>query len=216
MTTRHRLVLVALVCLPSLGLPGLARAEATTAMAAADATAAAAATATVAPSAGATASVALPDPDAAGPMEKGMRGHRKWAHRDDLKDLPPGGQAVAILVPISFFLFIFLIVAAAQLASFRKDRHRHETLRLMVEKGAQIPVELISPPQRQRRGSDLRKGLILVGLGLGLSLFLLIIHPPNMVRGTWSMGLIPALVGLGYLLVWHLESRKNGETNGQK
>src|SRR5262245_10961375 len=47
--------------------------------------------------------------------------------------------AVAIVVPVAFFLITFAIVVAALYASHRKDRHRHESLRLALERGVDVP-----------------------------------------------------------------------------
>jgi Domain of unknown function (DUF6249) len=114
----------------------------------------------------------------------------------------------SILVPIAFFLCILLLVGTIQYMGLRKDRNKHLTLQLMVEKGAQIPAELIT--SQKRRGSDLRRGLVLVGAGLGISLFLLMTKDARN-SGAFGMGLIPALIGGGYLLAWKLEGRKQPE-----
>jgi hypothetical protein len=114
----------------------------------------------------------------------------------------------SILVPIAFFLCILLLVGTIQFLSFRKDRNKHQTLQLMVERGAQIPVELITPQKRQ--GSDLRRGLVLLGAGLGIGLFLLMTKDARN-SGAFGLGLIPALIGGGYLLAWKLEGRQRAE-----
>ncbi len=114
-------------------------------------------------------------------------------------------RLTSIIVPIAFFLSILLLVGTIQYMGLRKDRNKHQTLQLMVEKGAQIPAELITT--QKRRVSDLRRGLVLVGAGLGISLFLLMTKDARH-SGAFGMGLIPALIGAGYLLAWKLEGRK--------
>ncbi|MDY0004320.1 MAG: DUF6249 domain-containing protein [Polyangia bacterium] len=138
---------------------------------------------------------------AAGKGKKDRR--RKWAHSDDFGKDPP---AVAIAVPISFFLFVLGLVAVILVINFRKDRLRHETLRLIVERGGEIPAELLAGP-RKRPSSDLRKGVILIACGVGLGLFLALVAKADQDRQAWSLGFIPTLIGLGYLLVWRLERR---------
>lgn len=84
----------------------------------------------------------------------------------------------------------------------RKTRLIHETAIRLAEKGQPVPPALFlggaEPP------SDLRRGVVLVGLGIGLALFLYQLDLP------WSLGLIPLFMGAGYLLVWHLEKNKSG------
>jgi hypothetical protein len=104
-------------------------------------------------------------------------------------------------VPVAFFVFLTIIVVANLYSGYRKDRSKQETLRLMVEKGAQIPVELIQPPPK--RTNDLRRGLLLLTAGLGLVLFLAIL---NQSPRLWSVGLVPVLLGTGYLAAWRIES----------
>ena len=122
-------------------------------------------------------------------------------------------SAVAIVVPVSLFFFIVILVGTVQYLSYRKDQNRHKTLQAMVEKGANIPPELITPRPR-RLGSDLRRGLILVLAGVGITLALLIVEAPDKQPGAWSLGLIPTLIGVGYLLAWRLEGKHQANGNG--
>jgi hypothetical protein len=119
-----------------------------------------------------------------------------------LRDRPEGtdqGGSVAIVVPLAFFLFLFLGVAAGIYLGVRKDRERQETLRAMIQRGGTIPPELLIPPVK--KFSDLRRGIILISGGLGLSIFIGVM-PTD--RGVWSVGVIPMLLGAGYLLAWKL------------
>jgi hypothetical protein len=83
----------------------------------------------------------------------------------------------------------------------RKARRLHETVRLMVEKGAEIPQGLLTPPPRHKP-SELRRGIILSSTGLGLTLVLALL--PDL-HGAWSAGLSLLLIGLGHVLVWRLQ-----------
>jgi hypothetical protein len=49
----------------------------------------------------------------------------------------------------------------------------------------------------------LRGGLVLLGLGIALGIFLWEIHGP------WSIGLIPGLMGVALLIAWKIETRPN-------
>jgi hypothetical protein len=70
----------------------------------------------------------------------------------------------------------------------------------MIEKGLPVPPELINPPPRVRPSkSDLRRGLIWLGVGIGSTILLLRTFEDS---GLWAMGLIPAFIGVAYLLCW--------------
>jgi hypothetical protein len=130
-------------------------------------------------------------------------------HRGEADDEIP-----AMVVPLVavVFLTIFgapvLIVAVILYFGFSKSRMTHRTIRMMVEKGQPVPAELLAPPPpAQRQRSDMRRGVVLVMIGLGLMIFLGAVNEWE--GGAWAIGIIPFLIGLGYLLVWKLE-RKNG------
>jgi hypothetical protein len=109
----------------------------------------------------------------------------------------------AIVVPVSFFSCALTGFLAWLLASHRKARQLHETVRLMVEKGAEIPQALLAPPAR--KPSDLRRGIILSTAGLGLALFLAVL--PD-VSGAWGAGLTLFCIGVGHLISWRLQQGK--------
>jgi len=113
-----------------------------------------------------------------------------------------GNEAeVAILIPTFFFVCILGAVGMTLYFRTARERQRHETLRKMVEKGMEIPPDLLVPPHRP--ASDLRRGLVLVGAGLGL-LVLLLTFPDHEMRELWAVGLIPTLMGSAYLLTWRI------------
>lgn len=110
---------------------------------------------------------------------------------------------VAIIVPVTIFLVILLSVFSAHTLQARKQSQLHQTLRLMIEKGSDIPPELFAPPNAAHR--DLRRGLVLVGVGL--SLLILIGMLEGFADGSWAVGLVPAFIGAAYLIVWRYSQR---------
>jgi hypothetical protein len=108
------------------------------------------------------------------------------------------------------FLSIFgtpvLIVATIMYFSMSKTRALHRTVRMMVEKGQEVPAALLNPPPAQRQRSDMRRGVVLVMVGLGVMVFLGAVN--DWEGGAWALGIIPFLIGLGYLAVWKLEQNK--------
>ena len=86
----------------------------------------------------------------------------------------------------------------------RKTRMIHETALRLAEKGQPVPPELFLGAEEPF--SDLRRGVVLVALGLGLALFMYQMDKP------WSLGLIPLFMGAGYLVVWKLDAGKAKDT----
>jgi len=116
-------------------------------------------------------------------------------------------EAVIPLVAI-IFMTVFgapvLIVAVIMYFGFSRNRMMHRTIRMMVEKGQPVPAALLSPPvPAQRQRSDMRRGVVLLMIGVGLMLFFGAVN--DWEGGSWAIGIIPFLIGAAYLVVWKLE-----------
>src|SRR6266481_567022 len=131
--------------------------------------------------------------------------------KDEDADLQQMRNLVAIPIVAIVFLSIFgapvAIVIVIGIFALMGSRMRQRTIRMMVEKGQPVPAELLAPEVRAvRRRSDVRRGVVWTMVGLGLMIWLAAVN--DWEGGVWSIGLIPFLIGLGYLIVWKLE-RKN-------
>lgn len=100
-----------------------------------------------------------------------------------------------------------LIVAAIMFFSYLRSRSLHRTVREMVEKGQPVPATLFAPPPAVRARSDVRRGIVLCMVGFGLMIFFGAVNEWE--GGAWALGVIPFLIGVGYLLVWKLEGPKD-------
>jgi len=115
----------------------------------------------------------------------------------------PASYLVPFGVPLALFLTILAGLTAALVFRYRKHAQLQQTLRLMIEKGTDIPPELIAP--RAAPYGDLRRGLVLVGAGLSLLILVGLVFGFD--TGSWAVGLIPAFIGVGYLVVWRISRR---------
>jgi hypothetical protein len=79
----------------------------------------------------------------------------------------------------------------------------------MVEKGQAVPPALFAAPPAIRARSDMRRGVVLVMIGFGLMIFLGAVNDWD--GGAWAVGVIPFLIGVGYLLVWKFEGPKDAD-----
>jgi hypothetical protein len=126
---------------------------------------------------------------------------------DSHDDIPAMVLPIVGIVFLTLFGAPVLIVAVIMYFGFSKNRMMHRTVRLMVEKGQPVPEALLNPPPAQRQRSDMRRGVVLITVGLGLILFLGAVN--DWEGGAWAIGIIPFLIGAGYLLVWKLEGKKD-------
>jgi hypothetical protein len=118
---------------------------------------------------------------------------------------PAPEELVPLLVPVASFGAIVAVVAIVLFFRYRTQRLRHEMYRVFLEKGEPIPPELLG--RRASQNGDLRRGLVLLGGGVGLTLAILLAHQPEAA----GFGLIPALIGVGFLVVWKIELRSGVE-----
>ena len=176
----------------------------------------AATTATSIPTATATAS----RPDLADKihqkLDKKLHGHHGITIDADDKDLDPDVRKMRDFVAIPIVAIVFLSIFGAPVAivivigifALLGSRMRQRTIRMMVEKGQPVPAELLAPEMRAvRRRSDVRRGVIWAMIGLGAMIFFGAVN--DWESGVWSLGLIPFLIGLGYLIIWRLERKKD-------
>jgi hypothetical protein len=137
--------------------------------------------------------------------------HASRHHNDEGGDDEDLGALMAIPIVGIIFSTLFgapvLVVAAVMFFSYLKSRSLHRTVRTMVEKGQEVPAALFAPPPVVRARSDLRRGVILLMVGFGLMIFFGAVN--DWEGGAWSLGVIPFVIGLGYLLVWKLEGRRD-------
>jgi len=217
-----------LLCMCSLGVYGTLYPQASTETPMASPTApTAAAAATAATSLAAPVSTAAPGATAgSASSDLADKIHRKLEKRlghkhgividaDDLKGDHEGGSDMpAEIIPLVgiVFLSIFgapvLIVILIGMFSLLVSRSRQRTIRMLVEKGQPVPAELLAPATRAvRKRSDVRRGVVWTMVGLGLMIWLAAVN--DWEGGAWSFGLIPFLIGLGYLIIWKLENKKD-------
>jgi Domain of unknown function (DUF6249) len=132
-------------------------------------------------------------------------------HNNDSSDDEDLGALMAIPIVGIVFTTLFgapvMVVAAIMFFSYLKSRSLHRTVRTMVEKGQEVPAALFATPPVIRARSDLRRGVVLLMVGFGLMIFFGAVN--DWEGGVWSLGVIPFLIGLGYLLVWKLEGRRD-------
>ncbi len=132
-------------------------------------------------------------------------------HHDNEDFNVEDGALMAIPIIGIIFSTLFgapvLVVGAIMFFSYLKSRSLHRTVREMVEKGQPVPPALFAPPAAIRARSDMRRGVVLVMVGIGVMIFFGAVN--DWEGGAWALGIIPFLIGVGHLLVWKLEGPKD-------
>ena len=123
-------------------------------------------------------------------------------------------EVVQLMVPISFFLFVILIVWICCYISYRKQRDRYRIIEKAIENGQEIPEGLFDEPKKSRKQwtSTLRQAIVFIAIGIGLAIFGETIG----VEEITSIATIPGIIGLGYLVVTFIERREQLRIEGHE
>ena len=134
----------------------------------------------------------------------------KSNHKNDPGDFMQNIDATsAALIPIVAIVFVFgapvLIVAIVMRSNSRKARMQHETINRFIESGQEIPADLFESLQSKPK-SNLYRGVVLCGVGVGLGLW-------GLVSGSLdktAFAILPFCIGAALLLIWKLENKSEG------
>ena len=106
-----------------------------------------------------------------------------------------GGPVVIILILLRY--------------RYLQTQARYRLLLQLADKNVTLPPDLFAGPVVAN--SDLRRALVLMSGGLGLiALFLALplqLATGQNVSSLWGLGLLPLMIGLGYLASWWLNRR---------
>jgi len=162
---------------------------------------------------------------------RGLGSDREYDSFRDFVNDAPWLAALVFLVVLLFFLTPLLVLVLIIWYKMRKTRMQNETMLKLAEKGVVPPAEGMQalagqtpagvPPsaaplyeqarqiRRRAAWSDLRKGVVLLAVGLGFMFYSLLADgEPNWV------GLICFFLGIGYTVLWFFEDRQAGSAAG--
>jgi hypothetical protein len=157
----------------------------------------------------------------------GLGADRDYASFGEFVDNEPALAVMVVAVVAVVFLSPVLAIALVLWYRMRKARMLNETMLKLAEKGI-VPsaaaldalaggkgdavvapyYEQAKQVQRRAAWSDLRKGVLMSGFGLALSVYSLIED-----RESNGLGLVLLFVGLGFVLLWWFEERHLAPAN---
>ncbi len=125
-------------------------------------------------------------------------------------DMPLSGPEIVMIVMIPFVFAIIVLLIVGRIRNSNSER-KHALYLKSLEMGQAIPEHFFDTPRKTSKASNLKNGIILLAIGLGLiSLYLVMKYIIAILAG-----IILTFLGIGYLLVHLLEKpKKNDEQNG--
>ena len=114
-----------------------------------------------------------------------------------------------ILIPFVVMAAPVLIVLIVLRYRQQQTRTRYDALVQLADKGVALTPALLAEPQAVY--SERRRALILIGTGIGI-MAMFVALPGHFDNGyslasLWALGLLPLMIGLGYLASWWLNRR---------
>lgn len=114
-----------------------------------------------------------------------------------------------IFIPFVVMLAPVLIVLLVLRYRQQQTRMRYDALVQLADKGVELTPALLAAPQAVY--SERRRALILIGTGVGIMLMFVALpgrfDNGYSFTGLWALGLLPLMIGLGYLASWWLNRR---------
>jgi hypothetical protein len=119
-------------------------------------------------------------------------------------------EFIYIFIPLVVLTAPILIVLILLRHRQQQTQARYRTLLQLADKGVELPAQLLFEPNLAH--SERRRALVLIAGGLGLMAMFLAL-PGQLDNGLsihslWGLGLLPLMIGLGYLASWWLNWRE--------
>jgi hypothetical protein len=123
-------------------------------------------------------------------------------------EMPLNGVGVVIICLLPF-LFAGTIIVVNVRAKNMESKRKYDLYTKSIEMGQTVPEHFFDEPQKKANpASNMKRGVIWLAVGLAVILSFIIMHQ----RDGLILGIVPAFVGAGYLLVHFLDKPKSDST----
>ena len=114
-------------------------------------------------------------------------------------------------VPIVLFVAIAFVFAAWIYYRYRSRSELQRTVQVAIDKGQELSPELLDRLGQPRTSghTDLRRGMISVGLGIAFAIFALVLDEDETIRPLLGLSAFPFVLGVTYLGLWQFAGNKN-------
>ena len=112
------------------------------------------------------------------------------------------------MIPIVMFIVLGFVILGYYYWNHKNRLSIMDTVQKAIESGQELSQEMLmqlgaaaNPKMR-----DLRRGIIFLSLGIGGMLCSLFFNEPEVINGIRAGSVFPLMLGLGFLLVWKLNT----------
>ena len=117
--------------------------------------------------------------------------------------LPMGPFAIFMICMLPF-LFVAVIIIINVRSKNAESKRRYDLYSKSLEMGQTVPEHFFDEPKKENPSTNLKKGILWLVVGLALLISFVVMGQ----KDALIVGIVPAFVGIGYLLVHFLEKPK--------
>ncbi len=132
---------------------------------------------------------------------------KKQIEADNHQAMPLGSAAIFLICALPF-LFAGTIIVVNVRHKNMESKRKYDLFTKSLEMGQTVPEHFFDDPKKANPASNLKKGILWLVVGLALLISFIVLHKENGL----IFGIVPAFVGIGYLLVHFLEKPKPDST----
>lgn len=123
-------------------------------------------------------------------------------------DSMPLGSGAIVLICLLPFLFVAVIITLSVRAKNAESKRRYDLYSKSLEMGQTVPEHFFDEPKKVNPSSNLKKGILWFVIGAGILISFIVMNQ----KEALIVGIVPAFVGIGYLLVHFLDKPKPDST----
>ena len=129
---------------------------------------------------------------------------------ENRREMPLNPAAIVMIVLLPF-LFVDIVLVIQGNIRDKDSQRRHDIYLKSLEMGQTVPEHFFDEPQKAKTVSNLKNGILWSAVGLALLIYFIV----EQENEAFIVGIVPAFVGVGYILVHFLDKPKNNdEQNG--
>ena len=118
--------------------------------------------------------------------------------------MPFSGMIVFLICALPF-LFAGIVIVVNLRAKNTESKRRYDLFTKSLEMGQTVPEHFFDEPKKANPASNLKRGILWLAVGLAVVVSFLVLHEHDGL----ILGIIPAFVGAGYLVVHFLDKPKS-------
>lgn len=122
-------------------------------------------------------------------------------------EMPLNGLGI-VMICLLPFLFVAVIITANLKAKNAESKRRYELYTKSLEMGQTVPEHFFDEPKKANASSNLKKGILWLVVGIAIVISFIVMKETDGL----IVGIVPAFVGVGYLLVHMLDKPKTDST----